>query len=79
MGRRNFGKDQTLCRRIEWLPDITSAVPQDARKLCAAGLVDDESALDSLNTLEARAQSIIRRTLAAIEPEDVERMLPHQK
>ena len=79
VGLHNPENDQRLCHRIEWFPDITSAVPQDARKLCAVGLVDDELALYTLNSLEVHAQSFIRKALASIEPADEEKMLPHHK
>ena len=71
-------KDLKLCHRLEWLPDITLAESQDASNLCRSVLSDD-SGLNYVKSLDSRARYIIRDTLALIESEDENKMLPHQR
>ena len=70
--------DQNLCHRVEWVPDVTFAEPEEVRQSRAASPSND-SALETMNVMNIRAHRIIRKTLAAIEPQDEERMLPHLK
>lgn len=76
--RDGLENDERLCHSIEWMPDITCAVPQDARKLCNPGKADG-SALERLNIIDACAQSMIQRVLTSIESGDEQRMLLYQK
>lgn len=77
-GHDGSEKDQKLCHHIEWVPDITYALPQDARKLCTARL-GIYSSMNKLHRLATRARSIIKNTIASIGPKDEERMLSHHK
>lgn len=69
--------DRRLCHRLEWVPDITRASPQDAQSMCSS-VLSEESGRDPFSRFDRRARYLIRKTLSSLKPEDEERMLPYQ-
>lgn len=69
--------DRRLCHRLEWVPDITRASPQDAQSMCSS-VLSEESGGEAWICFDRRARYFIRETLSSLKPEDEERMLPYQ-
>ena len=70
--------ERKRCHRLEWIPDITCAVTQDAQALCSSKL-PEESAAEIYKKYNERARYIMSRTLASISSEEEEKLLPHHK
>ena len=70
--------ERKRCHRLEWIPDITCALTQDAQALCS-GKLPEESAAGIYKKYNERARYIMRRTLASISSVEEEGLLPHHK